>query len=165
VIWLISAQCFDWALWLFIIASVSDGLDGAIARLCNARTKLGSYLDPLADKALLVGTYGMLGFEGHIPSWLVIMVVFRDIVIVGGALVFHVLTGALEMKPLLISKLNTFAQITLAVSFLAHLGGILTLDPLQKPMIYAVALTTVLSGVIYVVKWSLMASNGGAPKT
>jgi cardiolipin synthase len=161
VVWLISARCFDWALWLFIIASVSDGLDGAIARLCNARTKLGAFLDPLADKALLVGTYGMLGYGGHLPSWLVIMVIFRDIIIIGGALVFHVLTGSLEMKPILISKINTFTQLGLAVGSLAHLSGILALDPYQPLMVWAVALTTAISGAVYVIKWSLLASNGG----
>jgi cardiolipin synthase len=161
VVWLISAKCFDWAFGLFIVASLSDGLDGAIARLCNARTKLGAFLDPLADKALLVGTYGVLGYGGHLPSWLVIMVIFRDIIIIGGALVFHVLTGTLEMKPLLVSKINTFAQIGLAVASLAHLSGILVLDPYQYLMIWAVALTTVISGAVYVIKWSLLASNGG----
>jgi cardiolipin synthase len=161
VFWLISAANFNWALWLFVIASLSDALDWAIARLCNAQTKLGGFLDPLADKALLIGTYGMLGYAGYLPSWLIIMVIFRDIIIIGGALLFHVVTGALEMKPVLISKINTVAQFSLAVASLAHLSGILTLDPYQPLMIWVTASTTAISGVYYVIKWSHLASNGG----
>ena len=97
------------AFWLFVAAGVSDAIDGYLAKALGQETVLGSYLDPLADKALLVSVYVTLGHVNLLPSWLVIMVVFRDLIIVGGVVLLHISTNDVKMKPLLISKLNTLA--------------------------------------------------------
>jgi cardiolipin synthase len=77
------AACF----WIFVAAGVTDAVDGWFAKTFDARTQFGAFLDPLADKALVVSTYLMLGWLGHIPGWLVVLVVFRDVLIIGGAMV------------------------------------------------------------------------------
>ena len=98
------------AFWLFVAAGVSDAIDGYIAKQMGQATVLGSYLDPLADKALLVGVYVTMGQADLLPSWLVILVVFRDIVIIGGVVLLHISTDGVRMKPLVVSKINTAAQ-------------------------------------------------------
>jgi cardiolipin synthase len=153
-VWLMLGDHFTAAFWLFIAAGVSDGLDGFIARHFSKRTKLGGYLDPLADKALLVSVYVTLGLRGHIADWLVILVVFRDLLIIGGAVVYHLLTQSLRMQPLFISKFNTVAQIALAGLVLAQLGLGIADERLLALMVHAVAATTFLSGAAYVVIWS-----------
>ena len=107
---------------MFIAAGVSDAIDGFIAKNFNVRTTLGGYLDPLADKALLTSVYVTLGYEDHIEDWLVILIVFRDVLIIGGAILYQTLTQALTMQPLWISKINTVAQIMLAALLLGLLG-------------------------------------------
>ncbi|MSO77069.1 MAG: CDP-alcohol phosphatidyltransferase family protein [Alphaproteobacteria bacterium] len=153
-IWLIVTDDFAAAFWLFVLAGVSDAVDGVLARRWGWRTKLGSYLDPLADKALVVSVYVTLGLHQHLPAWLVILVVFRDMVIIGGAMLQYAFTANLpRIKPLMISKLNTVAQILLAGLTLAMLGlgardfGLATL------LIYGVALTTLFSGLVYGRQW------------
>ena len=96
LVWLILVNDLQIAFWVFLAAALSDAIDGIIAKHFNAETVFGAYIDPIADKALLVGTYITLGHEGFLPIWLVILVVFRDIVIVGGALVFHTVTQSLS---------------------------------------------------------------------
>ncbi|MBI4969799.1 MAG: CDP-alcohol phosphatidyltransferase family protein [Rhodospirillales bacterium] len=156
---------YDGAFWLFMAAGVTDALDGLLARLLKARTVIGSYLDPLADKALLVAVYVMLGYHDHLPDWLVITVVSRDLLIVGGALVIHLATGRLRMEPLMVSKVNTVAQIVLAALVLADLGHNARLDGvvLINGACALVTLTTLASGLAYVVIWGRrVAGNGEA---
>jgi cardiolipin synthase len=152
-VWLIMTGRLAAAFWLFVAAGVSDGIDGYLARRFNLRTAIGSYLDPLADKALLVSVYVTLGMQGYLPHWLVILVVFRDLLIVGGAILFWLVTGSLKMRPLFISKLNTVAQIGLAGVVLAELGLGLTYEPLSWILIDIVGATTLLSGGAYVAIW------------
>ncbi len=147
---------FLWAFWVFVVAGASDAVDGLIAKKFDAESELGRFLDPLADKVLLVCVYVALGQADHLPTWLVILVVFRDALIVGGAILFQTLTGHLTMNPILISKFNTAAQIVLAAIVLGVLGfeadgGWLTL---VEAMVYLVAATTFLSGAVYLVRWS-----------
>ena len=97
---------FGWSLALFVVAGITDGLDGYIAKRFNARSTLGAILDPVADKALLVSAYVMLSVMNLIPFWLMVAVVFRDVVIVGGYLIMVLFFGAVQMQPLKISKLN-----------------------------------------------------------
>ena len=100
---------------MFIAAGVTDALDGFIAKHFNVRTTLGGYLDPLADKALLmIGLCHARLSQDHIEDWLVILIVFRDVLIIGGAILYQTLTQSLTMQPLWISKINTVAQIMLA---------------------------------------------------
>src|SRR5947207_5152542 len=99
------------AFWVFVVAGVSDALDGFIAKRFNRRTRLGALLDPLADKVLLVSVYVTLGVAGQIWAWLVVLVVFRDVMIVGGFLLIQALaTLPRPLQPLLVSKLNTGVQ-------------------------------------------------------
>src|ERR1041385_9515241 len=116
------------AFWLFVAAGVSDAVDGYLAKHFDSKTELGAYLDPLADKALLVGIYLTLGWVGLIPLWLVILVAFRDLTIVGGALLEHTITQSFKSRPMMISKINTALQIALAAIVLAQHGpGVPTL--------------------------------------
>ncbi|MBI1986282.1 MAG: CDP-alcohol phosphatidyltransferase family protein, partial [Rhodospirillales bacterium] len=144
--------------WVFLAAALSDAADGIIAKRFNAETVFGAYLDPIADKALLVSVYVSLGQQEHLESWLVIMVVFRDAVIVGGALLFQTVTSSLTMRPLTISKVNTFMQLLLAAVVLAVDGYRLDDFGAVDLLAYAVAVTTVWSGGVYVIKWSQQAA-------
>lgn len=153
LVWAIVDGRMVLAFWLFVAAGISDAVDGFIAKRFGYQSELGSYLDPLADKALLVSIYVTLGSEGHLPSWLVIVVVWRDILIIGGALLYHTLTQRLKMTPLLISKVNTFAQLLLA-SFVLGTRALGVDDPLVfQILVWTVGATTVLSGASYVVRW------------
>ncbi|MHA1601057.1 MAG: CDP-alcohol phosphatidyltransferase family protein [Alphaproteobacteria bacterium] len=145
------------AFWVFVAAGISDAIDGLLAKRFNLVTEIGSYLDPLADKALLVGVYVTLGYVGQVPIWLVILIVFRDVLIVGGAILFQTITHSLRMEPLFISKVNTAAQITLAAVILAKPALGVTLDAVPETLIVIVAMTTFLSGAAYVIKWGRMA--------
>jgi len=158
-VWLILAGHLSFAFWLFVAAGVSDALDGFIAKRYAARSTLGGYLDPLADKALLVSVYVTLGYEGAVQIWLVILIVFRDILIIGGALLYQTLTQALRMEPLLISKINTLAQILLAALLLARPGLGLEDSAAIEILVHVVAATTLLSGAAYVVKWGMRAAR------
>ena len=158
-VWLIVSDKFAAAFWLFVAAGVSDALDGFIAKNFGRRTVLGAYLDPLADKVLLVSVYVTLGLHGHIVNWLVILVVFRDLLIIGGALLYQTLTLSLKMRPLLISKLNTAAQIALIAVVLAHLGLGIDDRGAIALLVYVVAATTFLSGAAYVAIWGWRAAR------
>ena len=119
VVWMILVDRMGAAFWVSFAAAISDAIDGIIAKRFRMETVLGGFLDPIADKALLVCVYIALGYEGYLPEWVVILVVFRDALIIGGALLFHTLTQSLSMKPLMISKINTTAQLLLAMLVLA----------------------------------------------
>ena len=153
MVWAIVASEHAAAFWIFLSAGISDALDGFLAKRFNLHSLLGAYLDPIADKTLLVTTYVMLAVYGWLPVWLVALVVFRDLLIVGGALLVRIVTHSLPMQPMMISKVNTGAQIGLALWVLAELafGFHETIGP--RIAIYGVAATTVLSGGAYVVTW------------
>jgi cardiolipin synthase len=153
MVWAIVASEHAAAFWIFLSAGVSDALDGFLARRFNLHSVLGAYLDPIADKTLLVTTYVMLAIYGWLPVWLVALVVFRDLLIVGGALLVRIVTHSLSMQPMMISKINTAAQIILAVWVLAGLAFAWRDAFALRMVIYAVATTTVLSGGAYVVTW------------
>lgn len=143
------------ALWIFLFAGISDGLDGWIAKRWRYTTRFGAILDPVADKLLLVTSYVMLMLLDHLPFWLVLTVVFRDVLIVGGYLAYTSLVGTVTMSPSQLSKFNTFAQIVLVVAVLLHeaigLDYVLLLDAL----VYIVFMSTVASGVHYVWVWGV----------
>jgi cardiolipin synthase (CMP-forming) len=142
------------AFWLFVAAGITDALDGFLAKRFNSQTELGSYLDPLADKALLVGVYVTLGWTRDLPVWLVILVVFRDLTIVGGALLEHTITQSFKSRPMMLSKVNTALQIALAALVLARLGLGFDDFGLTTLLIYAVAATTIASGLAYLVHFT-----------
>ena len=149
LIWLIATDRVHAAFWLLVVAGMSDLLDGYIAKNFNARTELGAYLDPIADKTLLDGIYVALALAGWLPSWLAMLVVGRDVLIVLGVVLIQRRNPVFRARPLLIGKVNTFAQLSLAACTLAHAGGVIDLGTLVTVLIGAVALTTVLSGAGY----------------
>lgn len=153
-IWLVLSGEFAAAFWLFVAAGLSDAVDGFIAKHFDQRSELGALMDPIADKALLVSMYVTLGISGQLPNWLVILVVFRDMMIVGGFLLVAALAQPMRWEPLYISKLNTALQIMLIAVLLAQLGlGLIDFD-LSRALVYAVAATTLISGGAYLVRWA-----------
>jgi cardiolipin synthase len=152
-VWQILEQRYDRAFIIFALAGVSDAVDGFLARRLDARTALGSVLDPIADKALLVSVYVTLGHAGLLPVWLVILVVFRDALIVLGVLLFHLAGQAMTVSPLQVSRLNTVAQVLCAGWIMASTGFGFALEPLTSFLVGLAALTTITSGVGYLVVW------------
>jgi len=161
LILLLKSQDYVPALIVFLIAGISDALDGYIAKRYNLVTGLGAILDPLADKILLVSAYIMLSFLGHVPFWLVLSVAFRDLLIIGGYLVYISLVGAVQMRPSYLSKLNTVMQILLIVAILVQQAASSFFPVLTNGLIIAVLITTVASGAHYLWIWGVM--KGGAP--
>ena len=166
LVWAILAAKMELAFWLFVAAGISDAVDGFIAKHFGATSVLGKYLDPLADKALLVGVYVTLGNTGYLPTWLVILVVFREVIIIGGAILILMLTDEAKIETLRISKINTAAQILLAAVVLAIAAMELKEGDLPLMQIYIasgltylVAVTTFLSGAGYIVKWGRKAES------
>jgi cardiolipin synthase (CMP-forming) len=153
-IWLVLLDHLAAAFWVFIAAGLSDAVDGFIAKHFDQRSELGALLDPIADKALLVSMYVTLGLAKYLPVWLVILVVFRDALIIGGFLLVAALGYAMRWEPLLVSKLNTALQIGLIGVVLASLGLGLTVPRLATVLIYAVAATTTISGAGYLIRWT-----------
>lgn len=153
VAWLLLQERYDLALVLFFIAGVSDGLDGYLAKRFNWSSRLGSILDPLADKLLLVTSFICLAWVGLIPFWLVALVMGRDVVIVLGGLAFHWLIGRYDMAPTWVSKLNTLLQITLVLGLVLSHGLHALPDTSLVWLVYMVCVTTVLSGLDYVWTW------------
>lgn len=153
-VYLLMQSAYLAAFILFLLAGASDALDGYLAKRNNQTTELGAILDPLADKALLVGVYVTLGLQGNLPNWLVLLVVFRDVLIIGGVIILFLVRLEVKMRPLIISKINTATQIGLAAIVLAELGLSLNIMGLVEAMVYLAGLTTVISGASYVVSWS-----------
>jgi cardiolipin synthase len=149
-VWLVIQRRLDLAFLLFVGAGISDAVDGWWARVRNARSFLGAVLDPVADKALLVSIYVALAVVGVLPDWLAILVVFRDLLIVGGVLVLALMGTAPAIRPIPISKVNTFAQIALAGLALLLEGFALPSGWLLPTLIWIVAGTTIASGAAYV---------------
>jgi cardiolipin synthase len=153
IVWLMIEHQMMTAFVLFVIAGITDGLDGFLAKRFGWSTELGAWLDPAADKALLVSIYVTLGVFGMIPNWLVILVVSRDLLIVGGVLLSMMMENPVRMKPLLISKSNTVGQILLAAMVLADLGFQLRLGNIVDILILIVAALTILSALAYLHGW------------
>ena len=140
---------------LFVLAGLSDAVDGFIAKRFNRATALGAYLDPIADKALLVSMFVALGALEHLSVWLVVLVVSRDILIIGAIVLSFVMGYPQQIRPLWVSKLNTLLQIVLAAAVLAKLGfpDAKPISDAVEQLVPAVAATTVLSGGAYLIRW------------
>ena len=138
---------------LFLLAGLSDAADGYLAKRFGWQTELGAYLDPIADKALLVSIYVTLGFANHLPVWLVIAVVSRDILIIGAFILSWILSRPVALSPLLVSKANTLAQLVLASLVLAELGFGLGLEPFVAVFIWVTGALTILSAAVYFWLW------------
>ncbi|MDZ4165391.1 MAG: CDP-diacylglycerol--glycerol-3-phosphate 3-phosphatidyltransferase [Smithellaceae bacterium] len=149
VILLIQGSFFK-ALIVFTLASLTDALDGFLARQLNMQTELGAYLDPIADKALLASCYVTLAITGSIPAWLAVLVISRDVIILLGILVLFLMSVPFEIKPAMISKVTTTSQIiTIFFILAAHSSMITHFYTLVNFLIWSTAFFTVISGLVY----------------
>jgi cardiolipin synthase len=156
IVWAIASNQMAIAFVIFIVAGISDAVDGFLAKRFNMASELGALLDPLADKALLVSIYVALGIWVKVPSWLVILVVSRDIMIVSAVIVSWLFGKPIPMKPLMVSKLNTVAQVAYAALVLAALGfGLQSerYDLIQMILMGFVTVFTLVSVSLYLVEW------------
>jgi len=158
-VWLILNNQFLEAFWIFVFAGISDALDGFIAKRFDLQTELGAFLDPIADKALLVSVFVTLGKVGYLESWIILLVVFRDGLILVGACLFYLIHQNLKMEPLLISKINTAMQFILVTLILGLNGYSLADGAIINIMVYAVSITTLTSGAAYVGVWGIRAAR------
>ncbi len=138
---------------LFVVAGVSDAIDGFIARRFDMRSEFGAYIDPLADKALLVSIYVSLAVTGVLPAWLAIIVVSSDVMILGAFLVSSVMGRPVTIKPLLVSKLNTAAQIAFAAVVLSTRAFGVDLGGFDEAAMLVLAALTVASAAPYLAWW------------
>jgi cardiolipin synthase len=164
IVWAIASGAMWIAFVLFLGAGLSDAVDGYLAKRFHMTTELGAYLDPLADKALIVSIYIALGVNGLIPGWLVILVVSRDIMIVGAVMLSWLVGTPIKVKPLLVSKLNTVAQIVFACVVLGTLGFGYPLPTLSLILMGVVAVLTLLSVAAYVAEWVRHINSTAAKK-
>ncbi|MTW21144.1 CDP-alcohol phosphatidyltransferase family protein [Allochromatium palmeri] len=164
VVYLLVVDEFGWALLLFVAAGLSDGLDGFLAKHYGWQSRLGGLLDPLADKTLLVCCFLVLGTHGLIPLWLALAVIFRDMIIVSGALLYNYRVAEVEAAPIFMSKVNTAMQIVLVVAVILDAGLMALPEALIETLIWVCLATVVVSGAQYVWIWSRKAiANGETP--
>lgn len=150
VVFAIAKGHYGTALWIFMLAGFTDAVDGFLARRFSWQSELGSLLDPLADKTMMVATFMSLALREQIPLWLFLVVLLRDLIIVAGALVYHLRTSSMQMYPTLISKANTALQVALIILVLVK-GRFATIpDMALNFVIIALLLTTILSCAQYV---------------
>jgi cardiolipin synthase len=161
VVWAIASNHMLFAFLLFAAAGVSDAVDGFLAKRFGWTSQLGAFLDPLADKVLIVAIYVSLGIADALPRWLVILVVSRDLLIVGGVIFSWIVNKPVSVKPHMVSKINTAAQLVLVGLVLAALGFGFDAGWLLSVTIALVAALTLASVAIYLREWVLhMGANG-----
>jgi cardiolipin synthase (CMP-forming) len=152
-VWSLTHGDYAVAFFVFLVAGLTDGVDGYVARRFKFHSELGAYLDPLADKFLLVSIFVTLAVLKVLPPWMAILVVTRDVLIVGAVMLARLLDKPVEIKPVMISKVNTAAQIGLAVGLLASLA----FGEINHSVLYAanviVAVLTISSGAVYMAMW------------
>ncbi|HFE32775.1 MAG TPA: CDP-alcohol phosphatidyltransferase family protein [Gammaproteobacteria bacterium] len=153
VVMLLLERQYGAALILFAIAGISDGVDGFLAKHFGWQSRLGSILDPLADKLLLVCSFLSLAWLGLIPLALVVAVMLRDLIIVLGAIALHYRYGRFEMQPTRVSKVNTFFQIVLVLAVVFYHGEFAQIPWIVDSLVYIVWATTLISGANYVWIW------------
>lgn len=156
----------DWALVVFIAAGVTDGIDGMIARMWRQRTELGAHMDPLADKLLVVSSFIALGIMGLVPRPLMIVVITRDVVILGGFLLTAALVGkSMEMSPSIWGKLTTFTQLLSVTLALVDLAQWIDVPSVVLNTVYiATGVTSIVSGAGYVLRGMAWYAASGEQK-
>lgn len=153
VFWLLVSGNVQAAFFAFVVAGISDGVDGYLAKKFGWTTELGAYLDPLADKLLLVSIFVAMGVLGELPSWIVIGVVTRDILIIVAVMLSWLMDHPVRIRPLAVSKANTASQLVLASTVLADVGFGLGLGQLRVVLIWLTAVLTVASLAAYMKAW------------
>ncbi len=153
VFWFLVSGQLEAAFIGFVVAGISDAVDGFLAKRFHWETQLGAYLDPIADKLLIVCIFVALGVTGKLPSWVVIIVVSRDVLIVIAVVLSWLLNHPTPMKPLAVSKMNTVAQIVLAGMVLADEAFDLRLGGPVLVLMWVTAALTIASLVAYLRVW------------
>jgi len=157
IVWLLLIESYLFGFIFFLLCGVSDALDGYLAKRFNQKTLLGSYLDPIADKFLIVSAIVLLGYNGYVPVWLIIIIVSRDIAIFGAVIISWMLGTNLRIEPLLISKINTFLQILyIILTFMVILNDIYfeqLMLSLHEIITFLIAITTIISWLSYLKIW------------
>ena len=154
VVWAIATGQMYFAFLLFLAAGISDAVDGFLAKRFGMKTELGAYLDPLADKVLIVSIYVALGITGIIPLWIVILVVSRDIMIVGAIILSWLIDRPVQIRPHMISKVNTAVQIVFAGLVLFVHSFSLNGEPVLTLVMVLVAVLTLVSVGLYLAEWA-----------
>lgn len=156
---LLTTANYPQAFWLALVAGSSDALDGWLAKRYDCRSVLGGILDPIADKLLLTVCFFGLWWGGNLPTWLVAIVLGRDLVILVGAFAWWRLHGSLTPAPTLVSKCTTLAQLVLATLVLADLAGFDFVQGVVPTLMLATAALTLASGADYVVRYGVKAMH------
>lgn len=138
---------------VFVVAGVSDALDGWLAKTFSLQSELGAVLDPLADKALIMSIYVTLAIMGRAPLWLAILIVSRDALIVGGVSVAWFLGRPMKVRPHVASKITTAAQLALAAVILGGSAFGYRIEALETLLIGSVAALTIASASVYLLLW------------
>ena len=157
VAWLILFDYFLYALVTTLIIAISDFLDGLIARIFNAQSEIGSYLDSIADKAFIISAYMLIGTQDLLPIFVIIIVISRDIIIMGAFGLSFAMNQKLDINPIRISKINTFLQFLLIIVVLINnikvFESTFVLHYLINFIMYAVIITTITSLFFYIKQW------------
>ncbi len=160
ILMLILQGSFAWAMFLFWVAGFSDGVDGYLAKRFDWGSRLGALLDPVADKLLVVGMFATLAHLELVPMWLAVLVILRDVVIIGGATASNFLVKPVEGEPTRVSTLNTALQLLFLMVVLSR-AGFGWPDEISVTVLgAAILITVVISGVDYVWSWSQRARKG-----
>ena len=152
IIWALLSDLMLFAFLVFLLAGISDAVDGAVARYFDQQSEFGTMLDPIADKIMLVSVFIVLAYLGHIPLWLTILVVSRDLLIVVGVMLAFLLAKKVTIKPLWVSKANTVAQIVLAALVLGLLAFELDMPLTLLMMVWITGILTTLSAIAYMLQ-------------
>ncbi len=160
ILYLILQGSYGWALLLFWIAGASDGIDGYLAVRFDWGSRLGALLDPIADKLLVAGLFITLAHTDHIPVWLAAVVIFRDVVIIGGAVAYNFIVKPVPGEPTRISKINTALQLLFLLFVLSRAAFDWPQQITLTILGAAVLVTVVISGIDYVWSWSRRAKAG-----
>jgi cardiolipin synthase len=161
---LLASERYVAAFWTLLVSAASDFVDGRIARRFDARTRFGAIADPLADKLTMLTVTALLAWQGLLPVWLAGAIILRDVLIVGGALAYHRLIGAVDVVPTQLSRLNTALEFTALAAVIAAAAELVDLDGLLPGLLVAVFVTVIASGAQYVWIWSrrALAARRGA---
>jgi cardiolipin synthase (CMP-forming) len=162
IFWLLLNNHPRIAFFVFLAAGVSDAVDGFLAKRFRWTTELGAYLDPLADKILIVSIYIALAVSAQVPLWLVIAVVSRDILILLAVLLSWLVDRPFAIKPLIVSKVNTAAQLILATTILGDNAFGLGLDLTREVLVWITGISTALSLAAYLQLWVRHMAGYGA---
>ena len=139
----------DAALTVFAVAAVTDGLDGLVARLFRQKTTLGAFLDPTADKLLLATAFVTLAIQGMMPSWVTVIVMTRDVLILFGVVLLNIMGREFEAKPSFLSKITTVVQLATVLSVLVGFHEP-KVGQIQSPLFWSAAAMTTISGLQYI---------------